>query len=109
MDSGFDNQVFYGENNWFYRSNDMGSTWSRRALVPQDGGNSMGWPFALTVDSKGKGAMVAPVTGGKNDGTRCGGPKLGRSTDLVNWSTCAPQGTRSIIQKVDSPDMGTCN
>lgn len=105
MDTGFDNQYFYGENNWFYRSNDGGATWSRRALVPQDGGNAMAWPFALTVDSKGRGAMVAPIVGGNDGDAKCGGPKLGRSTDLVIWTTCAPQGTRSILQEADSPDM----
>ncbi len=105
LDGGFDNQYFYGENNWFYRSNDAGATWSRRALIPQDGGNGMGWPFALTVDSKGNGSMVAPIVGGNDGGTLCGGPKLSRSNDLVNWKTCAPQGTRVINQQPDSPDM----
>ena len=105
VDAGFDNRFFYGENNWFYRSNDAGATWSRRVLIPQDGGNGMGWPFALTVDSKGNGSVVAPITGGNNGDTSCGGPKLSRSSDLVNWKTCAPQGTRQINQEPDSPDM----
>ncbi len=29
------------------------------------------------------------MSGGNSEGTKCGRPKLARSSDLVNWATCS--------------------
>ena len=72
----------------FVRSDDGGKTWTTPVLIPTDNHNSTDMPLGLALDSSGHGAMTFDRNSGSGDDA-CGFPKLARSTDLTNWTTCA--------------------
>lgn len=86
-----DEHFFENHQEWFARSTDNGATWSRPVAVANDGGHSMGSPVTVTIDRAGHFAIAAENPGGNSDGVKCGVPKLMRSADGVNWTTCAPE------------------
>jgi uncharacterized protein (TIGR03437 family) len=69
------------------RSDNGGATWNTPVVVPPDGNSSSDYPFGLAVDSHGNGLAAFGQNGGSGD-TRCGSPKISRTTDFVNWKTC---------------------
>jgi len=73
---------------WVSSSED-GKAWSEPAAVPYDGGQATDGFQGLAVGNTGV-ALVAPVTGGNLEGTKCGLPKIYRSTDLKAWTSCSP-------------------
>ncbi len=86
-----DEEFFASHHLWFSRSADAGATWSTPVAVADDGGNAMDVPLTVMLDRAGHPAMVANVGGGNDGATKCGVPKLMRSTDGVKWTTCAPE------------------
>lgn len=92
-----------GHHLWFIKSTDGGATWTAPVVVADDGGNNMGAPLSLTLDRAGRAAAVAELTGGNQDGTKCGVPKLMRSADGVRWTTCAPETKGSPQQDITYP------
>ena len=86
-----DEHFFANHHLWFSRSTDAGATWSTPVVVADDGGNAMDAPITVMLDRTGHPAMVANMGGGNDGATKCGVPKLMRSTDGVKWSTCAPE------------------
>ncbi len=72
----------------FVRSDDGGHTWTSPVVIPPDGNSSTDYPFDLTLDSKGDGAIFFGQNSGSGDAA-CGNPKLSLSTDLTNWKTCS--------------------
>jgi uncharacterized protein (TIGR03437 family) len=72
----------------FVRSDDGGLNWQKPIVIPPDGDSSTDFPFDLALNSKGE-AAVAFGENSSSGGAVCGSPKLSRSTDLVNWKTCA--------------------
>jgi hypothetical protein len=85
-----DEAFFDNHHLWFARSADNGGTWQTPVVVADDGGNAMGPPIAVVLDRAGHPAGTAEMAGGNDTGTKCGVPKLMRSTDGVRWTTCAP-------------------
>ncbi|QOY87009.1 fibronectin type III domain-containing protein [Paludibaculum fermentans] len=75
---------------WLSRSDDGGTTWAEAVNIPSDGSRSLDPSIDHAYGSAGQGALVAESNGGSLDGVQCGEPKLSRSDDLVNWSTCGP-------------------
>jgi len=57
--------------------------------MPADGGNSVGPPVEVAIDSQGHPAVVAYVDGGNSGGKKCGSPKVYRQNG-TSWSVCAP-------------------
>ena len=74
---------------WVTSSSDNGATWNAPVPLPADGGNSVGIPISLAVDSQGTPAVVAWMDGGNDGGKKCGEPKLFRQNAGV-WTVCAP-------------------
>jgi uncharacterized protein (TIGR03437 family) len=72
----------------FTRSDNGGTSWQGNTVIPLDGNSGSDYPFDMAVNSKNAGAVAFGVNG--VIGTLpCGNPKLSRSTDLVNWTTCS--------------------
>lgn len=86
-------QLFFSATHqvWVSFSNDGGSTWPAPVPLPNDGNANMGGIVAL-ASAPGQAAVVSERTGGNQGGEQCGQPKLSRSTDLINWTTCSPGG-----------------
>jgi hypothetical protein len=85
-----DDQFFQNHDQiWVARSTNEGASWDKPVALPNDGGNSMGFPVSIAVASNGSLAASAHVNGGNQDGARCGQPKLIASTDAVRWTICA--------------------
>jgi uncharacterized protein (TIGR03437 family) len=73
---------------YFLRSDDGGATWKAPVAPPPDGNAGTEYPFDIASDSK-DGAAIAWGTDGVIGSMACGNPKLSRSSDLVNWTTCS--------------------
>lgn len=73
-------------------SKDNGATWSAPAVIPDDGNEHMGGYMSFAMAAEGHAAFAGDVAGGNTTGMRCGWPKLARSSDMISWTTCAPQG-----------------
>jgi uncharacterized protein (TIGR03437 family) len=84
----FRNDAEFGVGVHFVRSDDGGITWQTPVVLPPDGNSSSDFPFDLSINSKGEGAVSFGQNSGSGDAV-CGSPKLSRSTDLVHWTTCA--------------------
>ena len=82
------NDADFAVGDHFVRSDDGGATWKTPVVIPPDGNSSTDYPFDATVDSKGDVALAYGQNGSDGSST-CGNPKLSRSTDLVNFTTCA--------------------
>lgn len=82
------NDAALGVGNHFVFSNDGGATWQAPVVIPPDGNSTTDFPFDMSLDSRGNAAVAFGQTGGSGDAV-CGNPKLARSSDLVNWTTCA--------------------
>lgn len=80
----------YGKQIWASASTDSGQTWTPWVGLPSDGQNSLDSPLWLTLGSRGQSALILGSNGGTNVGTVCGNPKISRSSDFVNWTTCGP-------------------
>jgi uncharacterized protein (TIGR03437 family) len=76
-----------GQGVQFARSDDGGATWRQPVAITPDGHSSTDYPFDMAFDSKGNGAILFGQNSGAGD-TTCPSPKLARSSDLVNWTTC---------------------
>ncbi len=85
------NDADSGVGDHFVRSDDGGSTWKIPVVIPPDGHSSTDFPFDGAVDSKGDVALAFGRNSGSGDDT-CGNPKLSRSSDLANFTTCAAAG-----------------
>ena len=96
----FDN----GHQLWYASSPNGGRTWSSSVPLPNDGGNSLGFPVALVLDSHARPAVTAQVDGGNNTDTRCGQPKILRPDAAGRWSICAPdtKGTPTTAAQLPS-------
>ncbi len=70
------------------KSDDGGLSWSTPVVIPPDGDSSTDYPFDLAVDSQGRGAAFFGENGSSGN-YQCGNPKLSRSDDFVQWTTCA--------------------
>jgi hypothetical protein len=75
-------------------SNDGGTTWSQPLPVPDDGNEHMAGYMSFAVSKDGHAAFAGDVVGGNTGGMKCSWPKLARSKDLTEWTTCAPQGAQ---------------
>lgn len=73
---------------WISSAND-GRAWGAPIRIPRDGSDITNVDQAVALTSQGQAAVAANLGAGSGDG-QCGGPKLARSTDLVNWTTCSP-------------------
>ena len=82
------NDAAFGVGNHFAISNDGGSTWQIPVVIPPDGDSSTDFPFDMALDSRGNAAAAFGQNAGSGDAT-CGNPKLSRSSDYMNWTTCA--------------------
>jgi uncharacterized protein (TIGR03437 family) len=82
------NDADFGVGVHFVRSDDGGLNWQKPIVIPSDGNTSTDFPFDLALNSKGEAAASFGENSGSGGGV-CGNPKLSRSTDLVNWKTCA--------------------
>jgi uncharacterized protein (TIGR03437 family) len=79
-----------GDGIHFSHSEDGGLTWAAPVLVPPDGNSTTDYPFDMTVDSTGSVAVGFGQNGNLGDTShKCGNPKLSRSTDLTNFTTCS--------------------
>ena len=90
---------------WFVPSSADGRTWSAPLPLPNDGGNSLGFPIALAFDTHGRPAVTAQVDGGNNTGTRCGQPKLLRPDAGGRWSICASDTKGSPTRDAKLPSI----
>jgi len=99
----FDN----GNQIWFVRSTGDGKAWSAPVPLPNDGGNSMGFPIALAFDSAGRPAVTAQVDGGNNGETRCGQPKILRPDAAGRWTICAPDTRGTPTHEAKLPSIHT--
>jgi len=97
----FDN----GNQVWYASSPNGGRTWSPPVALPNDGGNSMGFPIAVVLDSHARPAVTAQVDGGNNTDTRCGQPKILRPDAAGRWSICAPDTKGSPTRDAKLPSM----
>lgn len=75
---------------------DEGATWAAPVAIPRNGTmtnfHSTRWYQALALDASGRVSVAAnfAFSGGQ---TQCGGPKLARSPDGTQFTTCAPAGS----------------
>ena len=77
---------------WEAQSSD-GVTWNAAVPMPNDGSTSFSGPLSFAIKSTGFATGVESVNGGNNSvPQKCGYPKWSQSSDLVNWTTCSPQG-----------------
>ncbi|MDQ3820001.1 MAG: hypothetical protein M3362_20320 [Acidobacteriota bacterium] len=81
---------------YFIASSDDAKTWGAPVHIAQDGGNAMYGFLSVAAQAQAGAAIAAPVTGGNEEGTRCGQPKLARSSELTAWTTCSPDANRSM-------------
>jgi uncharacterized protein (TIGR03437 family) len=82
------NDADFGVGDHFVRSDDGGATWKTPVVIPPDGTSSTDFPFDGAVDSKGDVTLAFGSNSGSGDSV-CGNPKLSRSANLVNFTTCA--------------------
>jgi hypothetical protein len=75
------------ENQLWLSASDNGVTWSEPIRL-QDGTANTFLYQSLALDAQGRAAVAANVL--TNTGGACGGPKLARSSDLINWTMCSP-------------------
>jgi uncharacterized protein (TIGR03437 family) len=79
-----------GDGVHFSHSEDGGLTWASPGLVPPDGNSTTDYPFDMALDSTGSAAVAFGQNGNYGDDSHhCGNPKLARSTDLTNFTTCS--------------------
>ena len=79
-----------GDGVHFAHSEDGGLTWPTPALVPPDGNSTTDYPFDMALDSAGNAAVGFGQNGNSGDDShKCGNPKLSRSSDLTNFTTCS--------------------
>jgi len=66
--------------------------------VPRDGGHGWDNPISLAVDSKGRGALAVTSLHGvpAPKPPACGLPKLARSSDFEQWTTCSPDTNKTL-------------
>ena len=69
-------------------SNDGGITWQPSVLIPPDGHSSTDYPFDMALNSAGGAAVAFGQNSGSGD-AQCGNPKVSRSSDLANFTTCS--------------------
>jgi len=88
---GFDDDL------WATASPD-GQAWSEPVQVPRDGGHGWDNPISLAVDSKGRGALAVTSLHGvpAPKPPACGLPKLARSSDFEQWTTCSPDTNKTL-------------
>jgi hypothetical protein len=91
---GYDANNFATGTVWSVTSSD-GVTWDPVVGVPDDGGQIGDGPFPLAATLKGA-ALAETVSGGNLDGTKCGVPKVARTTDFKSWATCSPDADASL-------------
>lgn len=91
---GYDANNFATGTVWSVTSSD-GVTWDPVVGVPDDGGQIGDGPFPLAATPKGA-ALAETVSGGNLDGTKCGVPKVARTTDFKSWATCSPDADASL-------------
>jgi uncharacterized protein (TIGR03437 family) len=79
-----------GDGIHFSHSEDGGLTWAAPTLVPPDGNSTTDYPFDMAVDSTGNVAVGFGQNGNLGDTShKCGNPKLSRSSNLTNFTTCS--------------------
>jgi uncharacterized protein (TIGR03437 family) len=79
-----------GTSLWLLSSNDGGSTWGAPMQMPSDGDAGLQALITLAVGPQGQITTSASSNGGTASTMKCGFPKLSRSSDLTNWTTCGP-------------------
>lgn len=79
-----------GDGVHFAHSEDGGLTWAAPVLAPPDGNSTTDYPFDMALDSAGNAAVAFGQNGNTGDQSHeCGNPKLSRSSDLTNFTTCS--------------------
>lgn len=99
--SGSRDDQFYanaGHDLWVSRALDNGGNWTPGINLPPDGDRSMNGPLWIDNGSRGQSAVVTESNAGSNTGQVCGYPRLSRSDDFLNWTTCG-------IAPLRSPDF----
>ena len=71
-----------------------GVSWSKPALIPDDGNEHLGGYMSFALAADGSAAFAGDVLGGNTDRMKCSWPKLARSRDFERWDMCAPQGSQ---------------
>lgn len=84
-----DDQGPSGYDRFFWVAAQNGAAFAAPVGLPSDGNSSLGYG-SFGIGSNGQGALAAARTGGNDTGVQCGNPKLTRSSNLVNWTTCSP-------------------
>lgn len=78
-----------GYDRFFWVAAQNGDGFALPVGLPSDGNSDLGYG-SFAIGSSGQGALVSSAVGGNSGGVQCGSPKLTRSTNLVNWTTCSP-------------------
>ena len=84
-----DDQGPSGYERYFWVAAQNGTGFAAAVGLPSDGNSALGYG-SLGVGSSGQAALVVARVGGNDNGVQCGNPKLSRSSNLVNWTTCSP-------------------
>lgn len=84
-----DDQGPSGYDRFFWVAAQNGDSFVSPVGLPSDGNSSLGYG-SFAIGSSGQGALVSSAVGGNQGGVQCGNPKITRSSDLVNWTTCSP-------------------
>ena len=84
-----DDQGPSGYDRYFWVAAQTGSGFAAPAGLPSDGNTALGYG-SLALGSNGQAAVVSAAVGGNSGGVQCGNPKITRSANLVNWTTCSP-------------------
>lgn len=84
-----DDQGPSGYERFFWVVAQNGNGFGAPVGLPSDGNSDLAYG-SFAIGSSGQGALVSARVGGNTDGVQCGNPKLTRSANLVNWTTCSP-------------------
>jgi hypothetical protein len=90
---------------WLSRSDDGGSTWQAPVTIPQDGSATQGGYVSLAIGAKGQGGILMEASGIQPDDAACDQPKLARSSNLLDWTTCSPKPQPSFVVDGEVPSL----
>lgn len=84
-----DDQGPSGYARYFWVAVQNGAGFASPVGLPSDGNSALGYG-SFGIGSSGQAALAIARVGGNDNGVLCGNPKLSRSSNLVNWTTCSP-------------------
>ena len=94
------NAPAYADEVWITTSTN-GTTWTTPVPLPNEVSLDWGGPLGFAVNSAGAASASAVITGGGGGKPLCGNPKWSQSSNLVNWTTCSPQGLGDPVLSQD--------